>query len=67
MAKTDDPLYNKIRSFGSQKASALWGYLQHSQDGNGKKPDVPEKFIVVFEDLPCHINFLPSRVPVTIV
>ena len=32
-----------------------------------KKQDVPEKFIVVFEDLPCHINFLPSRVPVTIV
>ena len=38
-----------------------------SKDANDKKPDVPEKFIDVFEDLLCHINFLPPRVPVTIV
>jgi hypothetical protein len=38
-----------------------------SKDANGKKPDVPERFIDTFEDLLCHINFLPSRVPVTIV
>ena len=37
------------------------------KDGNGKKPDVPEKFLDAFEDLLRHINFLLPRVPVTIV
>ena len=38
-----------------------------NKNTNDKKTDVPEKFIDAFEDFPDHINFLPPRVPVTIV
>ena len=44
-----------------------YSFNHGSKDANGKKPDVPERFIDAFDDLLVHINFLPPRVPVTIV
>ena len=57
------------RSFWSSctRDDIRYSFNHVSKDANGKKPDVPEKFIDVFEDLLRHINFLPPRVPFTIV
>jgi hypothetical protein len=72
------PLSEQERLYGRQTPSrSYWSFctkddircvFNHvSKEENGKKPDVPERFIDVFEDLVTHINFLPPRVPVVIV
>ena len=49
------------------KDNIRYSFNHGSKDANGKKPDVPERFIDAFEDLVAHINFLTPRVPVVIV
>ncbi len=72
------PLSEQERLYGRQTSSrSYWSFctkddihcsFNHgSKDANGKKPDVPERFIDAFHDLQVQINFLPPRVPVTIV
>ena len=72
------PLSEQERLYGRQTSSrSYWSFctkddircsFNHgSKDANGKKPDVLERFINAFHDLLVHINFLPPRVPVTIV
>ncbi len=73
-----NPLSEQERLYGQQTASrSYWSFLTKDdircafnhgrKDANGKEIYVPERFTDAFDDLVVHINFLPPRVPVTIV
>ena len=62
-------LWTSIRSYWSfcTKNDIRYVFNHDRKDVKGKRIHVPERFKDTFEDLVVHINFLSSRVPVTIV
>ena len=73
-----NPLLEQERLYGRQTSiRSYWSFCTKDdircsfnhvrKDANGTNPDIPEEFIDSFHDLQVHINFLPPRVPVTIV
>ena len=73
-----NPLSEQERLYGLRTSSrSYWSFgtkndircaFNHgSKDADGKRLHVPERFTDAFDDLVAHRNYLPPRVPITIV
>ena len=62
-------LWTSSRSYWSfcTKNDIRCAFNHGRKDADGKMLHVPEIFTDVFDDLVAHINYLPPRVPITIV